>query len=250
MSNASTDEPDEIFDTTQYRTLVVLCTYNEVGNIAIMVEALHKSLPNADIVVVDDNSPDGTSDWVKRQQENDSQLHLIHRPGKLGLGTALRDAIAWCLDREYDYLINLDADLSHDPATAPLLLQETVQKQLDIVAGTRYRDGGGSPGLPFHRKLISRSLNIYATRILRLPISDCSGSFRCYRVSKLRELELQELACPGYGFLEEILVALRRKGAAFGEVPIVFDCRHAGESKLSFSDAMGAIKVIHRLAFR
>lgn len=230
------------------KVLVVLCTYNELGNIPTMVQALHEHLPEADVLVVDDSSPDGTADWVRDTRENDSQLHLLQRPGKLGLGTALRDAIRWCLERNYDFLINLDADHSHDPASAPELLQKTVNDKLDMVAGTRYRAGGGSPGLAPHRKLISRCLNFYATRMLRLPLSDCSGSFRCYRVSKLRELDLAKLTCPGYGFLEEILVALRRRKAEFGEVPIVFDCRHAGESKLSFSDAVGAIQVIHRLA--
>ena len=233
----------------QPRVLVVLCTYNELGNIPTMVQALHEHLPEADVLVVDDSSPDGTADWVRNSQENDSQLHLLQRPGKLGLGTALRDAISWCLEREYYFLINLDADHSHDPASAPQLLQKTIDGKFDMVAVTRYRPGGGSPGLAPHRKLISRCLNFYATRMLRLPLSDCSGSFRCYRVSKLQELDLTKLTCPGYGFLEEILVALRRKKAKFSEVPIVFDCRHAGESKLSFSDAVGAIQVIHRLAF-
>lgn len=231
------------------RVLVVLCTYNELGNIPTMVRGLLEHLPDADVLVVDDSSPDGTADWVRDTQENNSQLHLLQRPGKLGLGTALRDAISWCLEHEYDFLINLDADHSHDPATAPQLLKKTIHDNLDMVAGTRYRPGGGSPGLAPHRKLISRFLNLYATRMLRLPLSDCSGSFRCYRVSKLQELNLAKLTCPGYGFLEEILVALRKRKAEFGEVPIVFDCRHAGESKLSLSDAVGAIQVIHRLAF-
>lgn len=233
------------------KVLVVLCTYNELGNLPKMFSLISESLPYADVLVVDDNSPDGTGDWVRERMETHSNVKLLSRAGKLGLGTALRDAIAWCLnhDEEYEYLINLDADVSHDPASAPAMLEKSIHDKLDVTVGTRYRDGGDSPGLPPHRKLISRCLNLYATFLLRLPISDCSGSFRCYRVSTLRKLDLSSLRCPGYGFLEEILVALKKQGAKFGEVPIVFDCRFAGKSKLSMSDALGAIAVIHRLAF-
>ncbi|MEM8732815.1 MAG: polyprenol monophosphomannose synthase [Planctomycetota bacterium] len=237
------------------RVLVVLCTYNEIDNLPKMFTLIREHMPSADILVVDDSSPDGTSQWVEEEADRllasgeANRIHLLLRPGKLGLGTALRDGIQWCLDQgEYDFLVNLDADVSHHPRYAVPMLQQAVESDKDVVVGTRYRQGGQSPGLPWHRKIISRCLNAYALRLLRLPISDCSGSYRCYRTSKLKELTLSKLRCPGYGFLEEILVALRNKDAAFGEVPIVFDCRYAGESKLSFSDALGAIKTIHRLA--
>ncbi|MFN3193956.1 MAG: polyprenol monophosphomannose synthase [Aureliella sp.] len=237
------------------KTLVVLCTYNEIENLPKMFSLINEHLPGADILVVDDSSPDGTAEWVEDFAEiNDEarysfQVHLLLRPGKLGLGTALRDGIQWCLNQgRYEYLINLDADVSHHPRYALPMLQEAMNGDKDVVVGTRYRTGGQSPGLPWHRKIISRCLNAYALRLLRLPISDCSGSYRCYRTSKLAELSLSELRCPGYGFLEEILVALKNRQATFGEVPIVFDCRYAGESKLSFSDAFGAIRTIHRLA--
>ncbi len=232
------------------RVLVVVCTYNEIGNMPLLFERLDAVLPQADRLVVDDNSPDGTGEWVQQRMQSDACTHLLARSGKLGLGTALRDAMAWCLARDYDFLINLDADLSHDPASAPLMLEKCVHAGVDVTVGTRYRDGGNSPGLAFHRKIISRVLNVYATTLLRLPVSDCSGSFRCYRVSKLRELDLSKLTCKGYGFLEEILVALKRYNARFGEVPIQFDCRHAGQSKLSWKDAAGAFQVIHSLIFR
>lgn len=238
------------------RVLAVLCTYNEVENLPKLFDQLDDHLPNALRLVVDDNSPDGTSEWVLARQQQEiassgtAQTNLFKRSGKLGLGTALRDGIRWCLEQDFDFLINLDADISHQPLAAPLMLDLAEEKQHDVVVGTRYAPGGSSPGLPFHRKIISRCLNSYALRILGLPISDCSGSYRCYRVAKLRELDLDLLTCPGYGFLEEILVALKRNNASFGEIPIAFDCRYAGESKLSLKDAWGAIRTIHRLAIR
>ncbi|MCR9294955.1 MAG: polyprenol monophosphomannose synthase [bacterium] len=235
--------------TTPSSVLVLLCTYNELGNLPKLFAEIDRYMPAASILVVDDNSPDGTWQWVQQRQTERPATHLLKRSGKLGLGTALRDGIQWCLDRDFDFLVNLDADLSHDPASIPALVKACQGEQVDVAVGTRYLEGGSSPGLAPHRKLISRMLNSYANRMLRLPLTDCSGSFRCYRVSKLRELNLHDLQCPGYGFLEEILVALKKQGATFTEVPITFDCRYAGKSKLSWKDALGALQVIHRLAF-
>lgn len=231
------------------RVLVLLCTYNEVENLPRMFDELDQHLPGVDILVVDDNSPDGTADFVEQRSQADPRYHLLLRSGKLGLGTALRDGITWCLERDYDYLLNLDADLSHDPATAPAMLSACQQPDIDVSIGSRYVDGGGFDGLPWHRKLMSRGLNTYATRVLRLPISDCSGSFRCYTTRILRTVDLSQLKCAGYGFLEELLVSLYRDGARLTEVPIRFELRHRGESKLGLSDMWGAFKVIHRLAF-
>lgn len=235
--------------------LVMLCTYNEVHNMPKMLDQLREHLPDADVLVVDDQSPDGTGDFVKTYAETDDRVHLLSRAGKLGLGTATRDGISWCLNQQldgndYQFLINLDADHSHDPAAAPKFLDCVRQDHIDVAVGSRYIPGGGLQGLRWHRRIISRCLNFYATRLLRLPITDCSGSYRCYRTASLRKLDLGKLKCKGYGFLEEILVALHRSGANFGEVPIQFETRHLGESKLGFSDIVGAIRVIHELALR
>lgn len=235
------------------RVLVLLCTYNEAQTLPEVVAGVAAALPQADVLVVDDASPDGTGQWVQDAMTQNQQLHLLQRPGKLGLGTALRDGIQWCLDRSYEYLINLDADLSHAPAATASLLAACSDNSLsppcDVAVGTRYMAGGGFKGLAWHRRLMSRALNAYATRILRLPLSDCSGSFRCYRVAAIRKLALDQLTCKGYGFLEEILVHLHRNGANFHEVPIQFEARSKGHSKLSVADAWGALGVIHRLAF-
>jgi dolichol-phosphate mannosyltransferase len=229
------------------RVLILLCTYNEALNMPNMVTQLQAALPQADILVVDDNSPDGTGAWVQQAAAADSRLHLLARQGKLGLGSATRDGMRWCLGRNYDYLINLDADLSHRPADTSRLLAACQQPDCDVAVASRYQPGGGFANIAAHRRLMSWTLNRYANWLLKLPLTDCSGSFRCYRTSALRSIELGELSCAGYGFLEEILVALNRAGCRFVEVPIWFDARSLGHSKLSFADAWGAIKVIHQL---
>ncbi|HBE67531.1 MAG TPA: hypothetical protein DDW52_05210 [Planctomycetaceae bacterium] len=234
---------------TAVKTLVLLCTYNEAGNIEAMFERIFEHLPQTDVLVVDDNSPDGTADLVKKAAKQKSAIHLVLRAGKEGLGTATRAGLAWGVQHGYDYIINLDADQSHDPAKLPDFLVAS-RAGADVVVGSRYAPGGGRKGLAWHRKLISRALNGYARRVLGMPIRDCSGSYRCYSREALERIELSNLTCPGYGFLEEILVALADAGCSFAEVPIQFHDRGAGQSKLSASDAWGAIKIIHKLAFR
>ena len=233
------------------RVAVLLCTYNEIANIPPLLRRVGEAVPEADILVVDDNSPDGTSDEVRRHvAQFHGRLHLLERSGKLGLGSATRDGLVWCLERGYEFIVNLDSDLSHDPAAIPRLLSACVESPpgADVAVGSRYIPGGGIEGFEWHRRWISRVLNGYATRVLRLPVHDCSGSFRCYRATALARLDFDRLTCPGYGFLEELLVALHRNGARLVEVPIHFHARSGGESKLGISDALGALAVIHRLA--
>ena len=275
------------------RVAVLLCTYNEVENLPELMAQLSQHLPQADVLVVDDSSPDGTSNWVRAQPNyrgldevrpdatSDSrstlrveyrvldklqagvpsqqrvgdqagELYLLQRSGKHGLGTATRAGMQWCLERGYDYVIQLDADLSHPPEIAPQLLAacRSSQPACDVAIGSRYVTGGGLEGLALHRRWISRALNAYATTLLRLPIEDCSGSYRCYRTASLRQIDFAKLTCPGYGFLEEILVALYRSGAQLAEIPIQFEARAGGHSKLSLGDALGALQVIHKLALR
>ncbi len=234
------------------RVLVLLCTYNERHNLPEMIAALEETLPTADVLVMDDNSPDGTGHWAVEQSKQSSKLHVVVRSGKLGLGSALRDGIRWCLQHQYDYLINLDADQSHDPRVSPTLL-EPCQADTSgclVTIGSRYVAGGASTGLSPLRQGLSRLLNSYASRLLRLPVRDCSGSYRCYPTAMLGRLDLDDLTCNGYGFLEEILKHLQSKGARFHEVPITYHSRGSGSSKLTLSDALGAIAVIHRLAVR
>lgn len=234
------------------RVLVLLCTYNERQNLPEMLRALWETLPDVDILVMDDNSPDGTGQWALEQRASMPRLHVVVRSGKLGLGSALRDGMRWCLQRQYDYLINLDADQSHDPRVSPTLLQPCLQDSTGqlVTIGSRYVNEGASTGLSPIRQGLSRTLNWYASKLLRLPVRDCSGSYRCYPANMLGKLDFDELICNGYGFLEEILKHLQAKGARFQEVPITYHARGSGSSKLSLSDALGAIAVIHRLALR
>jgi len=236
--------------TTGARVLVVLCTYNEVQNLPQVVAQLHQELPKADVLVVDDNSPDGTGRWVQAAMGSDTQLYLLQRSGKLGLGTALRAGIDWCLARDYDCLLNLDADLSHPTNKGPEMVATCQRGDCDVAIGSRYIAGGGLNGLAWHRRIISRGLNGLASRLLKLPLTDCSGSYRCYGTEMLEQLDLDQLTCTGYGFLEELLVHLHRSGARFVEVPIVFEERSSGRSKLSLNDAFGALGVIFRLRAR
>jgi|GEM_PF-299341 len=231
------------------RVLVLLCTYNERLNLPTVLQGVWDTLPSADVLVIDDNSPDGTGQWAREAAALDSRINVIVRSGKLGLGSALRAGFQWALSRSYDFIINLDADQSHDPRAIDGLLQ-CAREQPDrrVAIGSRYVPGGASTGLSFPRQLISRMLNWYATRLLRLPMRDCSGSFRCYPTELLGRIDLQQLTCQGYGFLEEVLVHLSRAGAQFREIPITYHARGSGRSKLRLSDAWGALLVIHRLA--
>ncbi|MGN6135170.1 MAG: polyprenol monophosphomannose synthase [Aureliella sp.] len=246
------DGPADSRAPQQPRVLVLFCTYNERQNLPEVLAAIWDVMPQADVLVMDDNSPDGTGAWARQAQTHEPRLFVEVRAGKLGLGSALRDGIAWCLAREYDFWINHDADQSHDPRAAGRLLAPCVASpERSVVAiGSRYVPGGASTGLSLWRQSISRLLNWYATALLRLPVRDCSGSYRCYSVRLLRKLDLAQLRCNGYGFLEEILVHLARMGAHFTEVPITYHARGSGSSKLGLSDAWGALVVIHRLAFR
>ncbi len=236
---------------TPPRNLVLLCTYNERGTLPEMVALIHKSVPAADILIVDDNSPDGTGDWVREIQQTDSQVHLLSRSGKLGLGTAILAGLRWAIEQNYVLLVNMDADLSHDPSDIPRLMGMVEgNDDVDVAVGSRYAPGGRTVGWPLHRRVISRLLNGFARLALKLPVRDCSGSFRCYRVELLRQAKLEELQSIGYDFLEELLVTLHRRGARIREVPICFTERRIGRSKLTMAEGYRALRTILRLRLR
>lgn len=237
-------------DTPQRRVLVAVCTYNEAGNIGELLAQLRAALPVAELLVVDDHSPDGTGDVVRRFAETDPATRLIVREGQRGLGGAIRRAFAEAVSGDYEWLINLDGDLSHDPAQLPhMIAVATEPPHPDVVVGSRYVAGGTILGWPLHRRLMSRLVNRFATLCLRLPVSDCSGSMRCYRTSALKQIKLNELRSHGYALLEEILVELDRNGATFAEVPIVFADRTRGSSKLTLGEAVRSASQIVKLSF-
>ena len=228
--------------------LVALATYNEIDNLPSLVTAIRQQVPTADILVVDDQSPDGTGRWCKQWAAEHSWFHAIHRTGKQGLGTAARVAIEYAIGKGYRWLVTMDADWSHDPHDLPALL--AASRQSDVVVGSRYCEGGKISGWPWHRRLISHQLNKISCKLLKLPVHDASGAFRAYRVARLEEVPREQLRSAGYSYLEELLWYLKQTPATFKEIPIEFRDRRAGRSKANLREAWGKLATIARLALR
>lgn len=226
--------------------LILVCTYNERNNLPKLFQQIEATVPSANILVVDDNSPDGTSDWVEQQMKLRPSISLIRRRGKLGLGTAIRAGMEFAIANGYDWLLNLDGDLSHSPSSIPALLAQ--RDNFDIIVGSRYVEGGGMEGCSWRRVFVSKCANAYARRIIGWSVRDCSSAFRLYRVSCLRALNLNELRGTGYGFLEEVLWHLIHNGARLSEVGIVYTERREGKSKISIKEALSTIASIHHVA--
>ncbi len=230
------------------RLLVTLCTYNERENLVSLIPEIWRFAPAADILVVDDSSPDGTGPFVDEWASRDSRLHALHRPTKLGLGTATRAALRYAVEQKYTLVCNMDADFSHHPRFLPSILN--AMESVDVVIGSRYVAGGGVVGWGLRRHLMSRSINGYARLFLGLRTRDNSGAFRCYRVDKLRELDFDRFVARGYAIQEELLYRCRKIGCRFAEVPIVFEERRHGESKISLTEGLSAGWVILRVALK
>ena len=235
------------------KILVTVATYNEMENLPDLVAAIHQQLPNADILVVDDNSPDGTGDWCDEESNSDPRLHCLHREGKLGLGTAIVAAMEYAMEHDYDYMLNMDADFSHHPRYLPAMVAGMAQGGKDVcdcTIGSRYVQGGGTQNWPLQRRLMSKGVNLYARLLLGISPKDCSGSFRCYRVSLLKQVDLTTIRSWGYSFQEEILWHLKRAGARFAETPIIFADRERGQSKIDGKEAVAALWILFRLGMK
>ena len=230
------------------RTLVAIATYNEVENLPTLVDAIQAALPDADLLIVDDNSPDGTGQWAEERAATDSRLTVIHREEKLGLGTATFAAMRRAIDNGYAHIATLDADWSHPPDQLPALL--TALEEAEVAIGSRYCPGGRIVGWPLRRRIASRLVNHAARWLLRLPTRDSSGAFRMYRVETLRQLDFNQLQGTGYAYLEEILWRLKHHSATFTEVPITFTERRAGKSKINADEARAAIGLLFRLGWQ
>jgi dolichol-phosphate mannosyltransferase len=229
------------------KTLVTVATYNEIENLPRLVEEIFHYVPQADLLVIDDNSPDGTGRWCDAKSSQDVRFRCLHRPAKLGLGTATIAGMRYAIEREYRYVLNLDADFSHPPRYLPLLLaamEPAGGLPVDVVIGSRYVAGGRIEGWPLRRRLMSRGVNAYARCLLGLKTKDCSGAYRCYRTSVLARLDFDAIRSRGYSFQEEILWHLKRAGARFGEIPITFVDRRHGQSKIDFREAVAALGII------
>ena len=230
------------------RLLVSLCTYNELENIRLIVPEILAVAPDAHLLVIDDNSPDGTGKLADELAAADQRVRVLHREGKQGLGSAILAGFRYGIEHGYDFLINLDADFSHSPKYLPVL--RNCMDRVDVSIGSRYVQGGGVTGWGWHRHVMSRSINVYARLLLWLKTKDNSGSYRCYRVSKLKELDLDLVRSRGYSFQEEILYRCRRIGCTFEEIPIVFEDRRYGESKIGLGEVFSALWVIFVLGLQ
>lgn len=233
-------------NTKPARLLVALATYNEVENLRPLVESIRQFAPDSAVLVIDDNSPDGTGKVAEELRAELADIHVIHRAGKLGLGTAILTAMQFAIDNGYDYYLNMDADFSHPPRFIPALLAGMAEN--DVMIGSRYVPGGGVEGeFTLKRKFMSTGINTYARLLLGLTTRDNSGSFRCYRVSKLAQIDFAKVRSRGYSFMEEILFWCRTVGCKMGETPILFENRRAGISKINRHEAIKALQIIFEL---
>ncbi len=235
------------------KTLITIATYNEIGNLPRLVEETLRTLPQADILVIDDNSPDGTGQWCQRKMADEPRLRCLHRPGKLGLGSAIMAGMKYAIEHGYCYVVNMDADFSHHPRYLPALIAGMNPPDgpaVDVMIGSRYVPGGGIEGWPWRRHAMSRAVNLYARWLLGLKPRDCSGAFRCYRVALLARLDFSSVRSQGYAFQEEILWHLKRLGAKMAETPILFVDRRSGASKINLREAVSALGIIFLLGLQ
>jgi dolichol-phosphate mannosyltransferase len=224
------------------RILVSLATYNERDNLGPLVQEIRQAVPSADVLVIDDNSPDGTGELADRLAVDDPHVRVMHRAGKLGLGTAILAAMRYAMDENYDYLVNMDADFSHHPRYLPAILAG--MRRNDVMIGSRYIKGGGTVNWPLSRRLMSWGVGAVVRTLMRIPARDTSGAYRCYRVSKLRQAHLERVRSRGYSFQQEVLYRCRKAGCKIGETPIIFENRRAGASKVNPREAVRSMAMI------
>lgn len=214
------------------RALVVVPTYDERDNLPRLVPLILDQDTRLDVLIIDDASPDGTGEVADRIAADEPRLHVMHRKGKLGLGTAYIAGFRWGIEREYDVIFEMDADFSHDPGHLPQFLEAI--RDFDVVLGSRYLHGRVTViNWPMARLLLSWFANAYARVATGLPVSDATGGFKCFRREVLEAIELDRIGSEGYAFQIEISLRAWRKGFMVGEIPIVFADRDVGESKMS-----------------
>lgn len=230
------------------RVLVLLATYNERDNLEPLLREIQAVLPAAEVLIIDDHSPDGTGELAEQLAAADPRVHVQHRPGKLGLGTALHAGLHYALAQGYDLLVTMDADFSHHPRYLPALLAGMADHE--VMIGSRYVAGGGTRNWPWWRWLLSRSVNLLSRLWLRLPVSDASSGFRCYRLARMRAVDCQHLLSRGYSFQQEILYRCHRAGCKLGETPILFEDRRAGHTKVNWKEMVRSLAVLLLLGLR
>jgi dolichol-phosphate mannosyltransferase len=211
---------------------VIIPTYNEAENIRLITDRVRRAVPSVDILVADDNSPDGTGGIADELAAADDHIFVLHRPGKQGLGAAYVAGFGWARDKSYDVVVEMDADGSHAPEELPTLL-DALRDGADAVLGTRYVPGGSVHNWPMHRLLLSRGGNIYIRMALGMPFKDATGGYRAYKMAVLDKIDVATVASQGYSFQVELAWRAYRNGFRVVEVPITFTERERGASKMS-----------------
>jgi dolichol-phosphate mannosyltransferase len=224
------------------KTLIIIPTYNEVDNLRPLLEEIFAQVPEGDVLIIDDNSADGTGLLADEIHTEKSQVHVIHRPGKLGLGTAYIVGFRYALAHGYDAVFEIDADFSHNPRYLSAFLRAI--EQADLVIGSRYVRGGYTPDWSPLRRLISGTGNIFARVLLGIPVRDCTAGFRCYRTHVLRNVGLDTIRSEGYAFQVELTYRVLKQGFRIVEIPIVFKDRRMGKSKMSHKIVIEALTYV------
>lgn len=232
------------------RILVVLPTYNESATIERILESVRASLPGADVLVVDDSSPDGTAKIAEEVAEQLGQVFVLSRPTKDGLGNAYKAGFAWGLERGYEALCEMDSDFSHDPGDLARLVAPIMGNQADLVIGSRYVPGGSIPDWSLSRLAISRLGNVYANVALGLRVKDSTAGFRVYAAGLLSQIDLEEIRADSYGFQVEMTYRAKQAGARILEVPIRFVDRREGMSKMSSHTVSEALVLVSALGLK
>lgn len=229
------------------KALIIMPTYNEKENLELIVAAIHEKQPEAHLLVIDDGSPDGTGDIADRLAAADDRISVLHRTGKLGLGSAYITGFKWALARDYDRIFEMDADFSHDPKyLAPML---AALERHDMVVGSRYVEGGGTENWSLVRKIVSRGGGLYSRAVLGMKVRDLTAGFVAYRRETLERIDLDAVSAAGYGFQIELKYRVHLAGLSIAEIPIIFPDRVRGTSKMSGGIFVEALGLVWKLRF-
>lgn len=228
------------------KKLVIIPTYNEKDNILKVLQAVSDlKIANLDVLIIDDNSPDGTAELVKEYMQHNKQIHLLQRAGKLGLGTAYITGFRYALEKSYEYIFEMDADLSHDPKEIPNFLEAV--KQEDLIIGSRYVKGVNVINWPLMRLFISVMASKYTRIITGMPFRDCTSGFKCFRKKVLENIPLDKISSSGYSFQIEMNFKAWKRGFKIKEIPIIFYDRTVGSSKMSKRIILEAMFIVWKL---
>ena len=227
------------------KTVVVIPTYDERENVAPMARAVLAQDSSLELLFVDDNSPDGTGAEIDRLVGEENRIHCLHRPGKQGLGRAYVAGFQRAIEMGADRIVQMDCDFSHDPAD----IMRLVATDADLVIGSRYVPGGGTPGWPFSRRLISRAGGVFIRTMTGMPLNDPTGGFKCWRVETLEKIGFETVESAGYSFQLEMNHRTWKSGLSIREIPIIFSERAAGYSKITFAIAVESFKIATKLRF-